>query len=119
MAQLDLDADWGRMRNGYRQNSFGFGQLLQHSPGLGRRLMASGQQVAARYRRTAPRGTETHSRSADDVKVRRTYPGGRKKDRQAVMVIAKPRNKEGTDALIKSVSYLSGGKKISKKGQVS
>ena len=46
MAQLDLDADWGRMRNGYRQNSFGFGQLLQHSPGLGRRLMASGQQVA-------------------------------------------------------------------------
>lgn len=107
------------MRNNYRQNSLGFRQLLMHSPGLGRRLMASGQQVAARYRRTAPRGTETHNRSADDVKVRRHWPGGRNLDRQTVIVTAKPRNKEGTDALIKTVSYLSGGKKISPKGRVS
>lgn len=116
--QLDLDAGFGQMRNNYRQNSFGFGQLLQHSPGLGRRLMGAGQQVAARYRRKAPKGTEAQNRSASDVRVRRVYPGGNKMDRQTVMVVAKPRNAAGMKALGETTAYLSGGVKISPNGKV-
>lgn len=119
MPQGDYDAGFGQMRNNYRQNSFGFGQLLLFAPGVRRRLLASGQQVAARYRRKAPKGTEAHSRSANDVKVAIVRPGGRKGDRQSVMVTAKPRNAAGMKALGETTAYLSGGRKINSKGKVS
>lgn len=119
MPQIDLDARWGRMKNGYRQNSFGFGQLLQHSTGLKRMLRYQGNKVAAFYRAEAPKGREAQDRSANDVKVVNIYPGGKHRDRMEVRVKAKPRNAAGMRALGRSTKSLSGGRTVTPRGQVS
>ena len=117
----DLSARWGKMKGGYRQNTFGFGQLLMFSKPVQKIEYMYGLRVADRYRRTAPRGNEAgQQRSADTVRVMQPRSiGGRKRDRSEVIVKAKVRNKAGFDAMAKTVVFISKGKKISRGGRVS
>ena len=114
----DYSARWGKMKGGYRQNTFGFGQLLMFSKPVQRIEYMYGLRIADRYRRTAPRGKEAQRRSADTVRVMQPRVGGRKGDRSEVIVKAKVRNKAGFDAMAKTVVYISKGRKISRGGKV-
>ncbi|WNM66073.1 hypothetical protein SEA_WHEEZY_33 [Gordonia phage Wheezy] len=108
-------------RNGYRQNTRGFGQLLRHSKPLDRALRYSAVQIAWYYRRKLPRSKEAGMASADQVRVFKRVPGGRRKDRMEMMVVAsnqknmKNMAKTFRDGLI----HVSGGRKISARGRVS
>jgi hypothetical protein len=115
----DLARGWGKMKGGYRQNTFGFGQLLMWSKPVQKIEYMYGLRIADRYRRTAPRGHEAQRRSADTTRVMQPRLGGRKGDRSEVIVKAKVRNKAGFDAMKNTVVFISKGKKISRGGRVS
>lgn len=118
--QLDLADRFGKMRGGYRQNTFGFRLYLMHSEPLRRVLYKVGVQHANYFRRKAPRGHEAgQGRSADTVRVMAAVIGGRKMDRATVTVKAKIRNRAGYDAMKGSLVHVSKGKKISRGGRVS
>ena len=118
--QLDLADRAGKMRGGYRQNTFGFRLYLMHDEKLRRILYQNGVRVANRFRQVAPRGREAgQGRSADTVRVLAPTIGGQKKDRAEVKVKAKIRNKAGYDAMRKSLVYISKGQKISRGGKIS
>lgn len=111
-----------RMRNGYKQNTKGFGQLLRRSQPLDRALRYSAVQVAWYYRRKAPRSNEPGSiASADQVKVYKRVPGGRRKDRMEMMVVAYDQKnlKNTSDTLKGGLRHVSGGRTISRRGRVS
>lgn len=109
------------MRNGYRQNTKGFGQLLRRSKPLDRALRYQGVQLAWYYRRKAPRSTGPGPHSADQVKVFKRVPGGRRKDRMEVMVVAyDQKNLKNTAATLRDgLRHMSGGRKVSRRGRVS
>lgn len=108
-------------RNGYRQNTKGFGQLLRRSKPLDRALRYSAVQVAWYYRRKAPRSSGPGPHSADQVKVYKRVPGGRKKDRMEMMVVAyDQKNLKNTSEVLKDgLQHVSGGRKISRRGRAS
>ena len=117
--QGDYSRGWGKMKGGYRQNTFGFGQLLMWSKPVQKIQFMYGLRIADRYRRKAPRGHEAgQRRSADTVRVMQPRLGGRKGDRSEVIVKAKVRNKAGFDAMAETVVYVSKGRKISRGGKV-
>ena len=108
-------------RNGYRQNTKGFGLLLRKSKPLDRALRYSGVQIAWYYRRKAARSEGPGPHSADQVKVFKRTPGGRRKDRMEMMVVAydqkNPKDTSGT--LRGALRHVSGGRKVSRRGRVS
>ena len=115
MAQNDV------MRNGYRQNTKGFGQLLRRSKPLDRALRYSAVQVQWYYRRKAPRSDGPGPHSAAQVKVFKRVPGGRRKDRMEMMIVAYDQKnmKNASETLKDGLRHVSGGRKISRRGRVS
>ena len=110
------------MRNGYREDVRGFGQLLRRSQPLDRALRYSAVQVAWYYRRKAPRSNDVAGiHSADQVKVLKRVPGGRRKDRMEMMVVAYDQKnlKNTSDTLRGGLRHVSGGRTISRRGRVS
>ena len=75
-------------RNGYRQNTKGFGLLLRHSKPLDRVMRYVAVQHAHYYRKNAARGSGPGPHNADMVRVEKSVPGGRKKDRMEFRVVA-------------------------------
>lgn len=110
-----------QMRNGYRQNTKGFGRLLRHSKPLDRALRYSAVQIAWYYRRNADRSEGPGPHSADQVKVFKRTPGGRNKDRMEMMVVAYDQKnlKNTAETLRGALVHNSGGRKISRRGRVS
>ncbi|AVE00691.1 hypothetical protein SEA_SUPERSULLEY_34 [Gordonia phage SuperSulley] len=110
-----------RMRNGYRQNTKGMGQLLRRSKPLDRALRYHAVQIAWYYRRKYPRSNEAGTPSADQVSVVKRVPGGRRKDRMEMRIIA--RNQKSMKAMSTTFRGAlvreSGGRKISARGRVS
>lgn len=120
MSQMDLSAKAGKMRQGYRQNTFGFGQLLLHSPRLRAVLRIQAYRVGRHYRLQSSRGKDLkHGRSADaPFKIIHSQPSGKKFDRQTVELRVKLRNKKQIKQLRSSVVTISGGKRITRKGKI-
>ncbi|AXH49768.1 head-tail connector protein [Gordonia phage Pleakley] len=111
-----------RMINGYKQNTKGFGRLLRHSQPLDRALRYSAVQVAWYYRRKLPRSNDVAGiHSADQVKVFKRVPGGRRKDRMEMMVVAYDQKnlKNMAETLRGGLRHVSGGRTISRRGRVS
>lgn len=109
------------MRNGYREDVKGFGALLRRSQPLDRALRYSAVQVAWYYRRRAGRSSDAVGHSADQVKVYKRVPGGRRKDRMEMMVVAYDQKnlKDMSDTLRGGLRHVSGGRTISRRGRVS
>ncbi|QFP97719.1 head-tail connector protein [Gordonia phage NadineRae] len=109
-----------KMRGGYRQNTRGFGQLLRRSKPLDRALRYEAVQIAWFFRNKHPRDGKTPA-SADMVKVVKRVPGGRRKDRMEMRVVAyDQRNmKEAVKTLKAGLRHTSGGRKISARGRIS
>ena len=109
------------MRNGYREDIAGFGKLLRRSQPLDRALRYSAVQVAWYYRRKAPRSSGPGPHSADQVKVFKRVPGGRRKDRMEMMVVAYDQKnlKNTSETLRGGLRHVSGGRTITRRGRVS
>lgn len=120
MDQMDLSGRAGKLRNGYRQNTFGWGQYLLHEPKLNAILRIAGYKIGRHYKVSSSRGKDLkHGRSADaPVKLYSSTPGGMFGDRQQVILRVKVRNKKQIKQLRKSLVSISGGKKITRGGKV-
>ncbi|UTN91397.1 hypothetical protein SEA_OUTIS_34 [Gordonia phage Outis] len=109
------------MRNGYAQNTKGMGQLLRRSKPLDRALRYYAVQIAWYYRRKYPRSNEGGTPSADQVAVVKRVPGGRRKDRMEMRIVA--RNQKSMKAMSSTfrdaLVQQSGGRKITARGRVS
>ncbi|ATS93118.1 hypothetical protein SEA_PATIO_36 [Gordonia phage Patio] len=108
-------------RTGYEENIKGFGQLLRKSKPLDRALRYEAVQLAWHFRNRAGRGRGPGPHSADQVKVFKRVPGGRKKDRMEMMVVAygQKNMKNASKTLREGLIKESGGRKISRRGRVS
>lgn len=109
-----------RMRNGYKQNTHGFGLYLRYSKPLDRVLRYVAVQHAHFYRRELPRSKGPGPHSADMVRVEKHLPGGRKKDRMEFRVVAygQKNYRNATGTLKRSLIFVSGDRKISRGGKV-
>ncbi|AET09773.1 hypothetical protein [Gordonia phage GTE5] len=108
-------------RTGYEEDIKGFGQLLRRSKPLDRALRYSAVQIAWYYRRKYPRSNEGGAPSADQVTVIKRVPGGRKKDRMEMRIVARNQKnlKEMSETFRGALVHSSGGRKISRRGRVS
>lgn len=116
-----------RMINGYKQDTKGFGKLLRYSKPLDRVMRFLAVQHAWYYRKNVPRSRGAGPHTADMVRVEKSVPGGRKKDRMEFRVVAygdqatriewDPDKTRGGQ-LRKSLIFVSGGKTITRGGRV-
>lgn len=114
-------------KNGYRQDTKGFGKLLRYSKPLDRIMRYLAVQHAHYYRKNVPRSNGPGPHTADLVRVEKHVPGGRKKDRMEFRVVAygdqatriEWPSGDRTDGgqLRKSLIYVSEGKTISRGGR--
>lgn len=119
MDQFDLSDRAGKMRQNYRQNTVGFGQLLLHSPKVRSVLRLNAYRLGRHYRLQSSRGKDgAHGRSADaPFKILHSTPSGKHGDRQTVELRVKVRNKKQVKQLRASIVKISGGKKITRSGK--
>ncbi|QRE00922.1 hypothetical protein [Nocardia phage NC1] len=122
------------MRNGYKEDTRGFAQLLRRSKPLNRVMDYHAVQIMWYFRRNARRGKGPGPHNADMVRIERRSPAGRDKDRMERMIVAYGRNaameefggranngkpRKGQHTLRKALVYVSAGKTISRGGRVS
>ena len=117
------------MRNGYRQNTYGWRKFLSTSPRLSQIQFQIGNRIAGHYRRLQRRGANNRrgAHTANQIRVTMAKaPGGRRGDRMETMVIAygkgatfeEFRRTQKQGSLKRSLVVVSGGRTISRKGRV-
>lgn len=121
------------MRNGYKQNTKGFGLYLRYSKPLDRVMRYHAVQVMWYFRKNARRSNQPGPHNADMVRVeKKKGPGGRNRDRMEYRVVAygpnaameefggksKKTRKQGQHTLRKALIYVSEGRTITRGGKV-
>ena len=128
MPGADFSHPNDKMRNGYRQNTYGWEKFLKTSPRLTQIQFTIGHRIAAIYRTKQRRSGKPGAHTANMIRVNMKSPGGRRMDRMETTITAygpaaateefgnKRHKKQGN--LRKSLVTISAGKTISRTGKV-